>query len=52
MPVFKGDPNFWTALDNSFSPENIQKTQLALHDRVTRTDIKELEQRHNEETYH
>lgn len=25
MPVFKGDPSFWNALDNSFSAENIKK---------------------------
>jgi len=23
IPVFEGDPNFWQALDNSFSAENI-----------------------------
>jgi hypothetical protein len=43
MPVFRGDPNFWQALDNSFSSENIKKVQAAIKDRITNVDSKELE---------
>lgn len=25
MPTYRGDPNFWKAIDNSFSPENVNK---------------------------
>lgn len=42
MPIFRGDPNFWQALDNSFSPENIAQTQSAIGDRATTIDTTAL----------
>jgi len=52
MPVFKGNPNFWTALDNSFSPENIKLVQSSIKDRVNNLDEKALSLTHNKEYYH
>lgn len=42
MPVFKGDPSFWNALDNSFSAENIKKVQAACGTDVEQIDSSSL----------
>ncbi|KAL4441410.1 hypothetical protein ABPG74_013705 [Tetrahymena malaccensis] len=52
MPTFKGDPNFWQALDNSFSPENIAQVQSSIGDKVTNIDTKALALNHQTEEYH
>ncbi|EGR32906.1 hypothetical protein IMG5_067030 [Ichthyophthirius multifiliis] len=50
--TFKGDPDFWQVLDSTFDPENIQKVQIAIGDKTTNYDTKDLALYHNKERYH
>lgn len=47
MAVFKGDPNFWLILDNSFAPESIRQVQATVRDTVSLLDPKYLEKSRN-----
>ena len=51
MPVFKGDPKFWDALDNSFSPEHINSIQTHIGDEQA-LPISDLALKTNTVNYH
>lgn len=45
--MYKGDPRFWRALDNTHDPKTIKMIQEAIKDQVTNLDLDGLEGEHN-----
>lgn len=52
MRMFKGDPNFWLILDNSFQPESIKQIQATVKDTVSTLDQGFLEKNHKTIHFH
>ncbi|CAD8109252.1 unnamed protein product [Paramecium primaurelia] len=52
LTFFRGDPNYWHVLDNSFPVESIRLIQNTLGDEVSQLDPKALSKQQNREDYH